>query len=180
LPVVWTATSRSMHVLLDRTLGNFNTKLQKLTTDSLCSPKPVLSDHTLDELNCRLGQRGSAHSTRLGFAAPQQPQSFTVPVDDRVRLHEENCLPPATHDARQEYEQASFVRMEAWLLEMIGRGRKDSVSFFFVQLTTLPHADRTLAFRTKNNTTAICTTSATIARSCLPRIPQSCYGGALP
>jgi hypothetical protein len=39
LPVVRTAASRSMQVLPGRTLGHSNAKLQKLTTDSLCSPK---------------------------------------------------------------------------------------------------------------------------------------------
>jgi hypothetical protein len=62
---------------------------------------------------------------------------------------------------------------------MMGSGRSDSLSFFFVQVTTLPTADRTRALQTKRNTTAIWPNSATVARSCFSRILQSFCGGAL-
>ena len=62
--------------------------------------------------------------------------------------------------------------------EIIGSGRRASVTVLFAQARTLAAAARARAFRTSSDTLAISRNSCGIARHCVSRVTQSVCGGA--
>jgi hypothetical protein len=64
----------------------------------LLAPGRILSGHLSDQLTELLGQARSSRG--LGLPAPEQPKSFALPSDQRIRLHIHQRIPPLEHSAQ--------------------------------------------------------------------------------
>jgi len=86
-------------VLLHGTGRYSNAEFQsQLVGHAFLAPCRILSCHLSDQLPTILGE--SRSSPRFLFPAPEQPKSYTLPSDKRVRLHIHRCIAPREHSAQ--------------------------------------------------------------------------------
>src|SRR5258708_39679205 len=88
------------HVLLDCALRHADLQLEQLATNALCSPESILRGHLLDKGD-RLGSDPWLGSGASRAPEPEEPKSLSVPPQNRLRLDEQDRVPPGRYDPRQ-------------------------------------------------------------------------------
>jgi hypothetical protein len=83
------------HVFLDRAFAHAKTQLEQLSTNTFRSLEPIQRRHFLDQHNSLFGYLwfGSCCS---GLVLPEQPESLTMPPQERLWLDNEQRLLPYT------------------------------------------------------------------------------------
>jgi hypothetical protein len=94
---------------LNRPLRDPNAELQELATNALGSPESVLDRHAFDEdpdtrIDARLARTG-----RAGLATPKDPKSLAVPPKQRLRLDQEERMPPTRKKPGDQDKQTTLV-----------------------------------------------------------------------
>jgi hypothetical protein len=114
------ATARLLHVLLDCGLGDTDSELEQLAADALGSPEPVLHGQPLDQPDGF--SREPCGAGRSRFLAPEEAESFTVPTQEGLGLHEQESLAPSVGHPGSENGKLALVHGELWAR---GRARCD-------------------------------------------------------
>src|SRR5215213_9854995 len=98
---------RRAHVALDGALADPDAQLQELAADALGAPQAVLCGQLPDQRDGLLGHLRPLRR-RGGLGPPQEAKALSVPAQQRVRLHDEECGLPTAGQARQEDEAAAI------------------------------------------------------------------------
>ncbi len=93
-------------ILPDGRIRYVNVQLEKLRLDAPTTPSRVRLPHASDEPN-ELAVGGRTAAFPLGLAAPEEPESQAMPLQDGLGLNEEQGFPPVVeHGAQGQPKQA--------------------------------------------------------------------------
>src|SRR6185503_20374654 len=84
----------SHHVFGHRRLRDSNPELEKFAMDSRRSPQHVISTHGSDQFACGLWNARSSSFSVANLPGPVPTETATMPIDDRLRLHDHECGSP--------------------------------------------------------------------------------------
>jgi len=84
----------SHHVFGHRRLRDSNPELEKFAMDSRRSPQHVISTHGSDQFACGLWNARSSSFSVANLPGPVPTETATMPIDDRIRLHDHECGSP--------------------------------------------------------------------------------------
>ena len=91
---------RFVHPVQYGSLRYPKTKHLELAMNARCAPSRVLDNHLEDQFTQLLGRRPpAAPSTLSGYPFPVEPESCTVPADDRIWLNDEQNATPIVPDS---------------------------------------------------------------------------------
>ena len=79
------------HVLRDGQFGDVVAEEGQLRLDAPAAPRRILSRHPANQLAQRGLEPRAADRVGPGLPAPEEPVSFAMPSDQRVRLDDDEC-----------------------------------------------------------------------------------------
>ena len=82
------------HVLGHGRLGDFDAELEQLAMDSWSSPEWIGAGHAADEIPDLTRHRWSP-TPSAALPRPVVLEALSVPADHGLRLHHNECVPPA-------------------------------------------------------------------------------------
>jgi len=97
------------HVPLHGALRDVDSELDKLATNALGAPKPILSGHALNEFDDIGRDARSRRLLRPRLPAPEQAKPFPVPAKHGLGLHEQQRVAPSWKRRYKERDQSAFV-----------------------------------------------------------------------
>src|SRR5262252_1070213 len=105
---------RAVAQVLPHGTGRYsNPELQfQLIGDALLAPDRVVRSHLSDQLPEVLGQ--ARPSRWFGLPAPEQPKSFALPSDERIRLYIHQRIAPREHSAQGGHYPSGGVVGPSW------------------------------------------------------------------
>jgi hypothetical protein len=100
------------HVPLHGALRDMDSELDKLATNALGAPEPILSGHALNELDDIGRDARSRRLLRPRLPAPEQAKPFPVPAKHGLGLHEQQRVAPSWKRGREQHGQPTLVSPE--------------------------------------------------------------------
>jgi hypothetical protein len=108
------------HVLLDSPLGDVYAYLEQFATDAFSSPQAIVSGHGLKQRD-RLGRDFGFPRGRLRSLSPVPAKCVTMPAEEGVRMHNEECLFPSSDSSREHYQENAISLGIRWTLHVTAK-----------------------------------------------------------
>jgi len=89
-------------------------RIQKLASDAFGSPQSVLGNNPSNEGDDVRRDLRLPPSIRFRLAAPEEPETGTVPPQNGLGFDQQHSVTPPGYQAGQQYQQASLVRPARW------------------------------------------------------------------
>ena len=93
------------HVLRNRCLGYLDSELQQFPVQPRRSPEHVDGAHVADQVSDFLRHPRSSDPSPTALPVPVEPESFSMPADDRLGLDHHEGLAPVRPEANKGYPQ---------------------------------------------------------------------------
>ena len=87
------------HILGHGCLGDMNIEFEQLSVNPRGSPQGIGPTHVSDEFAYRGIEGGTSEPLHAALPGPITPEALSVPVDDGLGLHNEECLGPVPPDS---------------------------------------------------------------------------------
>src|SRR5712692_3297439 len=93
------ASLSSPAIPTNRSIADHDAELEKLASDPLSAPHPVVARHARDQVP-HLGTEMRTSATGAGLPTPEQAPALTMPAHDRFGCDEGQMLAPAGAESR--------------------------------------------------------------------------------
>ena len=105
------------HVAPDSPTIDTQAQFQQFTPDAFTAPPPILNGHLFNQGNRGFIQAGSTHWL-VRFMPPEQPEALPMPLEQRLRLDNQQRLFPALYTTGKQHQQPSIKRRERRLFDL--------------------------------------------------------------
>src|SRR5262245_25173097 len=103
------ASARVSQILLDRAFGDVNLQFEQFAPNALGSPQTIIQRHGLNQGD-GLGRDFGSPRNRFRTLPPEPAERLAVPVEEGLRLDNEERLFPVT-DGTREYDQEHAIAL---------------------------------------------------------------------
>src|SRR5579871_2061963 len=110
----WHSTLRLTHVAPDSPTINTQAQLQQFTPNAFAAPRLILDGHLFNQGNGCLIQAWSS-GWLMRFMPPEQLEALPMPLEQRLRLDNQQRLFPTLHATDKQYQQPTIKRCECRL-----------------------------------------------------------------
>jgi hypothetical protein len=112
-----TKRSYLAHVYLNRGGGNLNIEFEEFATNALRTPKDIVFDHLVNQVDRFSGYLG-ATAMVAGFEFPEQAEAWTMPAEQGIGFEDQERLFPVLNTAGEQDEPEAIRLCEARFFDL--------------------------------------------------------------